>query len=208
MESLQGRDLGMMVEEYDVLQRAFGCLARGLSFIHRHSMRNRDICPQNILFRGSQVVYTNFGHAPEPFSLQHAKAAANDPMRRYRAPEYQEGGEENNSSDVFSLGCVFIEILTVLDEVMPPPLEAEACYSEAIGRFICGELCALSPYSRTYLPKYSCWHMVQRKPEDRWWAGLAAEILLGHDIPGQFFCDACAIDTERHKYRHLMNNSV
>ena len=35
--------------------------------------------------------------------------------RRYCAPEIQNGSKRNRKSDVFPLGCVFVDILTVLE---------------------------------------------------------------------------------------------
>ncbi|KAF2872134.1 kinase-like domain-containing protein [Massariosphaeria phaeospora] len=43
------------------LVKAFGCLASGLAFMHKQTVRHKDIKPQNILVHGDNVMYTDFG---------------------------------------------------------------------------------------------------------------------------------------------------
>ncbi|KAL5372422.1 hypothetical protein DPSP01_013529 [Paraphaeosphaeria sporulosa] len=55
------------IEMLTTLKRAFGCLASGLEFIHKQTIRHKDIKPQNILIHQGNVLYTDFG-----FSLDHS----------------------------------------------------------------------------------------------------------------------------------------
>ena len=48
-------------DNHIILQRAIGCLASGLAFMHEQTIRHKDIKPQNILIHGGSVLYTDFG---------------------------------------------------------------------------------------------------------------------------------------------------
>jgi serine/threonine protein kinase len=61
LQTIQDRGQGPTAEEKVVLERAFGCLASGISFIHKQTIRHKDIKPQNILIHRGSVLYTDFG---------------------------------------------------------------------------------------------------------------------------------------------------
>jgi serine/threonine protein kinase len=96
-----------------VLDRAFGCLAGGLAFMHKQKVRHKDIKPQNILVHRGSVIYTDFGYSLDSshLSCSTTEGQPDSLTRRYSAPEVLECGERNSSSDVFSLGCVYLELL-------------------------------------------------------------------------------------------------
>ena len=109
-------EAGMTREQEVVLNRAFGCLASGLAYIHEHTIRHKDIKPQNILIHDGRVIYTDFGIAFD--ADQQDTTTVGYPgafTRRYCAPEVQDHANRNRKSDVYSLGCVFVEILDVLE---------------------------------------------------------------------------------------------
>lgn len=99
-----------------VLQRAFGCLAGGLAFMHQRRVRHKDIKPQNILVHRGCFLYTDFGYSLDSsqFSNSTTEGQPDSLTRRYSAPEVLNNGERNSSSDVYSLGCIYLEILAVL----------------------------------------------------------------------------------------------
>lgn len=103
-------------EKLRVLQRAFGCLAGGLAFMHQFKVRHRDIKPQNILVHKGQVLYTDFGYSKDSSELSKSTSAGKPDFwtERFSAPEVLEYDERNSLSDVFSLGCVYVEILSVI----------------------------------------------------------------------------------------------
>ncbi|PVH98199.1 kinase-like protein, partial [Periconia macrospinosa] len=107
-------------ENRAVLMRAFGCLANGLAFIHKQTIRHKDIKPQNILIHQGRIIYTDFGIAFD--ATQHDSTTTtgrpNAFTRRYCAPEVASWAKRNRKSDIFSLGCVFIEVLTVLEPLL------------------------------------------------------------------------------------------
>ncbi|KAI4700371.1 hypothetical protein J4E89_011013 [Alternaria sp. Ai002NY15] len=99
-----------------VLSRAFGCLASALDFIHHQTVRHKDIKPQNILIHKGKVMYTDFGLSYDFGDIGRSTTTGNPQgiTRRYCAPEVAEWGRRNTKSDIFSLGCVFIEIVLAL----------------------------------------------------------------------------------------------
>ncbi|OCL14350.1 kinase-like protein, partial [Glonium stellatum] len=111
-------DLGNLptTEQYTILNRAFGCLASGLAFIHKQTIRHKDIKPQNILIHQGYVIYTDFGIALDTSQLENTTTDGTTYAFtfRYCAPEVASSEKRNRKSDVFSLGCVFAEILSVL----------------------------------------------------------------------------------------------
>ncbi|KAI9744319.1 MAG: hypothetical protein M1818_002471 [Claussenomyces sp. TS43310] len=93
----------------------FGCLLDALAFAHRRNIMHRDIKPANILVKNNQVFLADFGLAKD-FTLQGTSKTSNysicgTPV--YRAPEVSPERPRGRQADVFSLGCVFSEMLTV-----------------------------------------------------------------------------------------------
>lgn len=98
-----------------IIDQAFGCLASGLAFMHKRRVRHKDIKPQNVLICGGSVLYTDFGYSlnTNQFSHSTTEGQPDSLTRRYAAPEVLANGERNSSSDTFSLGCVYLELLSV-----------------------------------------------------------------------------------------------
>ncbi|KAI9867428.1 MAG: hypothetical protein M1813_008986 [Trichoglossum hirsutum] len=94
----------------------FGCLATGLDYLHTQRIKHRDIKPANILVQGDRILYTDFGVARDVLEEVTTSTAGlvdgKSPM--YCSPEVATEGRRGRLSDVFSLGCVFLEMATVL----------------------------------------------------------------------------------------------
>jgi serine/threonine protein kinase len=98
-----------------VLRQAFGCLLQGLQYMHQRRIRHKDIKPSNILIHHGQVIYTDFGLSFDSSMFENSTTNEITAMtRRYASPELINGLPRNSSSDVFSLGCVFVEMLAAM----------------------------------------------------------------------------------------------
>ncbi|KAF1958042.1 kinase-like protein [Byssothecium circinans] len=117
-----------------ILQRAFGCLASGLAFIHKFRIRHKDIKPKNILIHRGLVLYTDFGYSLDSSKSVNSTTAGKPEFwtRRYSAPEVLDYDNRNSLADVFSLGCVYIEILSVMESEFN--IDPGLCFGEEIDK--------------------------------------------------------------------------
>ena len=93
-------------------------VANALAYLHNINILHRDIKSGNIIINGEHVTLGDFGHAvtlptnnlydPKPQTQGRSHYA-------YRAPEVLKGGKYGPSSDMFQLGCIFLEIRTGID---------------------------------------------------------------------------------------------
>ncbi|KAM0466848.1 hypothetical protein ACHAPV_000357 [Trichoderma viride] len=93
-----------------------GCLVNALRHLHNEVYINHnDIKPENILVHRGSVLLTDFGISmdwSETLRTTMWGPAARTPM--YCAPEVtQDDQSRNSSADIWSLGCVLLEIVTV-----------------------------------------------------------------------------------------------
>jgi serine/threonine protein kinase len=98
-----------------LLDQFISDLANGLRFIHGEFIRHKDIKPENILMYKSRLLYPDFGISLD-FGLSRCSITNSDKpcyTAAYAAPELLGFRKEprNCKSDVFSLGCVFYELL-------------------------------------------------------------------------------------------------
>jgi serine/threonine protein kinase len=102
-------------ENTPLLRSFFGCLAGALNFLHEVKIRHRDIKPQNILVKGPHVYLTDFGISLNWENLSRSTTTEDTAKSLlYCAPEVARFEKRNTSADVWSLGCVFVEMLTVI----------------------------------------------------------------------------------------------
>lgn len=116
--SWDGR-LDMARIERSWLQTWFMCLASTLAYMHSSGVRHQDIKPSNIIHRGSTIYFTDFSSSSQ-FQIGQTTSTEN-PARTsamYSAPEVinRDGvlNRHGRGTDVFALGAVFCEMLTVL----------------------------------------------------------------------------------------------
>jgi serine/threonine protein kinase len=119
------------------LRRFFGCLGTAVAYLHDNKIRHKDIKPENILVKDRKVLLTDFGTSrnwsDDTKSATSGTVAVHTP--RYCAPEVADHAvgfsslqylrepkmliaeqQRNPASDVWSLGCVFLEMCTVLHD--------------------------------------------------------------------------------------------
>ncbi|KAI9724068.1 MAG: hypothetical protein M1812_000786 [Candelaria pacifica] len=98
------------------------CLAMALNFVHENLVKHMDIKPKNILIKKVddsedfyRVYIADFGIS-RTYS-DDADTKTDGPTsftRTYCAPEVAAGEARGRSADIYSLGCVYAEIFTVL----------------------------------------------------------------------------------------------
>ena len=103
------------------IRQWFVCLASALAYVHSQGIRHEDIKPSNIIHRGSQIYFTDFGSSSK-LKLGSNTTSTSSPAHatpRYKAPELFKTDEygvphsHGRSADVFALGCVYCEMVTV-----------------------------------------------------------------------------------------------
>jgi serine/threonine protein kinase len=129
--TIEERDDKDRADMRSACQRFFSCLSSAVDYIHSTFTKHMDIKPQNILVHerdyGARgygcygrytVLITDFGIAR---SYQRLDVTETDGptmfTRKYAAPEVILQDKRGLSADIFSLGCVFLEMIATLNEV-------------------------------------------------------------------------------------------
>lgn len=110
-------------QEKSWLCQWFSCLTAALAYLHGQGVRHQDIKPSNIIHRNSHIFFTDFSSS-SCFEVGQTTSTEN-PARTsamYGAPEvidvFQDDGKlkkHGRAADIFSLGAVFSEMLSVID---------------------------------------------------------------------------------------------
>ena len=106
------------------LEHSFGCLLEAVRYLHdKLQIKHRDIKPRNILMHDNRVLIADLGSAYDFEDRKESTDNRRPPgTRKYKAPEVLESidssepPKHNTKVDIFSLGCIFLEIYTVLCE--------------------------------------------------------------------------------------------
>ena len=102
-------------EQKNLLQSFFGCLATGLSYLHERRINHKDIKPENILVFQENILFTDFGLVRDYSDVSNSISRGRTAFTRaYCAPEVAAEEVRRSSSDVWSLGCVFLEMVSAL----------------------------------------------------------------------------------------------
>jgi serine/threonine protein kinase len=97
------------------LNRVYGCLARAVQYLHDHGIRHKDIKPRNILLDKNDGLYvTDFGLSRDTADASSSVTSGIERgTYKYCAPEVARYEPRGRAADVYSLGCIFLEINTV-----------------------------------------------------------------------------------------------
>ncbi len=117
MQYVEGVDLERLVEREGPLmpQRALALLAQiadGLDAAHAMGVVHRDVKPSNILVVGDRALLTDFGLAKQLSAAPRGHSELIGGTLEYAAPEQMEGKDVDARTDVYSLGSVFLYMLT------------------------------------------------------------------------------------------------
>lgn len=164
-------------EHFDVIEKTgledpcikkwFGYLTSGLAFLHMHRIRHKDIKPANILVRDDCVLFSDFGVSkiidPEVIDTQ-TEGPPGKLTYKYAAPEVIAHERRGRKADVFSLGCVFAEMITIMCGILRSVFEgfrgppSQQAFHESLDRTL-RWLFILQPQARGY-QNYCCACMV------------------------------------------------
>jgi serine/threonine protein kinase len=99
---------------YRRICEAFGCLSAALTYMHGQKIKHKDLKPSNILLTRDNIYITDFGTSTN-FAGNLASETENGirGTPNYFAPEVAEYLPSGRPADVFSLGCIFIEMMCV-----------------------------------------------------------------------------------------------
>lgn len=92
------------------------CLASAVAYIHSRNVRHKDIKPSNAICKGDDIFLTDFGSAHQ-FSAgltSSTEGYAAGITKMYSAPEVISLDRRGRPADIYSLGCVFAEMATVV----------------------------------------------------------------------------------------------
>ncbi len=149
-----------------------GQIARGLTFLHGKGIVHRDLKPSNILIgRDGAVKLADFGLArsllPGANTATMTQTGSFAGTMTYCSPEQSAGEEVTTASDIYSLGIVWLELLT--------------------GRTVLGNVPVGTPLRADCPPEYSdlVTSCLLPKPEDRPKAGAVLRSISGETGGGR-----------------------
>lgn len=191
------------------LRPYFGCLISALAYLHENKIRHKDIKPQNILVKNGDPYFTDFGLSVDWSELSHGTTTGPTAMTpKYGAPEVAACEPRNFSSDIWSLGCVYLEIWNVLKDGSRDAIAAHFTrdgralpyHSEAVDMRQCLEFIQRIPGPDSdNSPRAWIQHMLERRRDERWSANLIMDSIkeLSMDHYSQYlYIGRCCLDDD------------
>ena len=180
MEYVSGRDLYRILKRLAAMNRRFPWrlatlviseVCTGLQFAHDfrspddqpQEIVHRDVSPRNIVISyDGEVKLTDFGVARARDREEHTEHGVIKGKVRYISPEGARGHEVDRRSDIFSLGIVFAEMLTMAP-LRDAPNEMVMLLDIRKGNFDRGRIDELPESLRTVVD-----HAIATDPDDRY----------------------------------------
>lgn len=96
------------------LRQSIGCLVSAVAYLHNNYVRHKDLKPANILPYPDGLWVTNFCTAADFSGISQSASEGGDRgTPKCFSPETSALESCGRASDIFSLGCIFIEMLAV-----------------------------------------------------------------------------------------------
>jgi serine/threonine protein kinase len=113
------KDFRLGIKTADVptyLLSKMGCMVAAVEYLHDHKIRHKDLKPSNILLSPDRLLLADFGSATD-FSLLSVSATDNGERGtpKYFAPEVAAFEPNGRAADIFSLGCILLEMFILCD---------------------------------------------------------------------------------------------
>lgn len=91
-----------------------GCIITAIEYLHNQRIRHKDLKPPNILLSSDKMWVSDFGSATD-FSMLSVSSTENGERGtpKYFAPEVARFLPSGRAADIFSLGCILLEIVTL-----------------------------------------------------------------------------------------------
>ncbi|HEV8356329.1 MAG TPA: serine/threonine-protein kinase [Gemmatimonadales bacterium] len=230
MPYVEGPNLRRVLEERHRMPlveavRIVSEVADALEYAHAQGIVHRDVKPENILLQAGHAVVSDFGIARGAIDSASASVTGDHVVvgtPRYMSPEQRLGVEPlDGRTDVYSLGCVFYEMLTGVPVVTGPspvraaipdhrPLRGLGLRAGAAHRLERAIDDALAPSPSERTPSPAVFAQAIRVPARRWRltvaVGLAA-IVAGGAIVYKLRPSGPELDPERVVVRSFVNQT-
>jgi len=95
------------------IERSFGCLATALAYLHNQGVKHKDLKPTNILLTSNNILLTDFGTSTDISTAAESATETWGGTPKYFAPEVAAYLPSGRAADIFSLGCIFLEMAYV-----------------------------------------------------------------------------------------------
>ncbi|KAH7112523.1 kinase-like domain-containing protein, partial [Dendryphion nanum] len=99
------------------VKKWIGCLSSALSYVHAKDILHRRIKPSSILVENGEIFFTEFAisnHFKDTHMLIKNDSDPNVGVDIYKAPEVEMQQSFGPKADIFSLACVYIEMLATV----------------------------------------------------------------------------------------------
>ena len=95
------------------IRQAFGCLCAAIIYLQEKQCRHKDIKPRNILVKSGRIFITDFGIARDwsGKSKSITTGVIVECTPEYAAPEVIDRQPRGSPADMWSLGCVYLNMI-------------------------------------------------------------------------------------------------
>lgn len=97
------------------LKKSMGCIAGGVNWVHSKKISHDDLKPANILLRRGDIIITDFGISRDRCNADGTSTEYfPGSTQGYCAPEKGEERHNPFSTDIYSLGCIYMHMISVI----------------------------------------------------------------------------------------------